>query len=107
LSVTVDFVLFATTARAQDAQAPQVPADPAVTNPSNNATNSSSNVTNASNNPVTPKPQILLQNFLMPSPHGFQGRPGDEELLRLICPHIPAGRYQCIMGVPNATMNAG
>jgi hypothetical protein len=80
LLATVGFVFFATTVRAQDAQAPQV------TNPANNSANSSTNLTNASNNPLTPKTQILLQNYFMPSPQGYGGRPADEELLRLYWP---------------------
>src|SRR5258708_24070232 len=77
------FVLFATTAQAQDAPAPQ--------DHSNSSTNSSTNITNASKNPVTPKTQILAQNYFMPSPQGYGGRQADEEWLRLYSPFIVFG----------------
>lgn len=83
LLATLGLVLFAT-ARAQDAKPPQV--NSGVTNSSNNSTNSSTNVTNRANDPLTPEPEILLQNFFMPSPQGYGGRPVDEELLRLYWP---------------------
>jgi len=56
------------------------------TNSSNNLTESSSNATNESNNPTTPKRQIILQNYFMPSPHGYEGRSADLELMRLYLP---------------------
>jgi len=56
------------------------------TNTSNNFTESSPNATNESNNPATPKRQIILQNFFMPSPHGYDGQSADVELLRLYLP---------------------
>ena len=63
----ISFVLFATTARAQGARAPQ--ADPGVTNPP--STTGSTNLTNQANNPVAPLPEILVQNYLMPAPQGL------------------------------------
>jgi hypothetical protein len=53
---------------------------------SDSEADASSNVTNESNNPITPKRQIILQNFFMPSPHGDDGRPADLELLRFYLP---------------------
>jgi hypothetical protein len=81
--LAVGLVLFATTAQAQNA--------PAVQDPSNNSTTSPTNITNASNNPVTPKTQILLQNYFMPSPQGYGGRPANEGLLRLYWPFLVFG----------------
>jgi hypothetical protein len=75
-------VLFATAARGQ--------VNPDVTD-SQNSANASTNITNESNNPLTPRPQILLQNFLMPAPHGYQGRLADEELLRFYWPFTISG----------------
>jgi len=63
LPVMVGYVVFAVTARGQ-----------------------ATNTTNESNNPVTPKTQILLQNYLMPAPYGYEGRTADQELLRLYWP---------------------
>jgi hypothetical protein len=82
-------VLFATSVQAQDAQASRVNSNPA--NPATNPTNSTANLTNSSNNPVTPKTQILAQNYFMPSPQGYGGRPADEELLRLYWPFMVFG----------------
>jgi Transposase len=41
--------------------------------------------------PVTPLPQLLLQNYLTPSPEGCHGRAADEELLRLYWPLMMSG----------------
>ena len=79
LLAAIGFTLFATTARAQGAPAPQ--ADSGVTNPP--STTGSTNLTNQANNPVAPLPEILVQNYLMPAPQGYDGRLADEELLRL------------------------
>ena len=97
---TLFCVVFAVAMRAQDVQAAQADVDSAVTNPlsnttaasyvapntSNNLTDSSGNTTNESNNPVTPKRQIVLQNYFMPSPHGYNGRSADQELQGLYLP---------------------
>jgi hypothetical protein len=80
--VILGFVLFAAAAWGQ------IDPDPA------NSKNQSTNLTNESNDPLTLRPQVLLQNYLMPAPHGFQGRLVDEELLRLYWPFA-------IFGVPN------
>jgi hypothetical protein len=86
LLAAISFVLFATTLRAQGAPAPQ--AVPNVANPGNP---SSGNVTNQSNNVLTPVPQLLFQNFFMPSVSGFPGRQADEELIRLYWPFMVSG----------------
>jgi len=75
----VFFLIFAATVLAQDTQAPQARAEL-------EATNSSSNTTNASNNPVTPKTQIILQNYFVPSADGYGGRAADQVLVRLYLP---------------------
>jgi hypothetical protein len=86
LLVTTSFVLFAMTMRAQGAQPPQ--AGPAAANPGNPAP---TNVTNQSNNVLTPMPQLLLQNFFMPSLAEFPGRKGSEALLRFYWPFTVSG----------------
>jgi hypothetical protein len=83
----IGLVLFAATARAQDAQPPQV--DPSGANPA--STTGSVNLTNQANNPVTPLPEVLLQNYLMPAPQGYDGRLADEELLRFYWPFLVSG----------------
>jgi hypothetical protein len=87
LLAAISFVLFATTARAQGAPAPQ--AGSGVTNPP--STTGSTNLTNQANNPVAPLPEILVQSYLMPAPQGYDGRPADEELLRLYWPFMVFG----------------
>jgi hypothetical protein len=87
LLAVISFALFAATARAQDGQAAQ--ADPGVTNPS--STTGSTNLTNQANNPVTPLPEILVQNYLMPAPQGYDGRLVDEQLLRFYWPFMISG----------------
>jgi hypothetical protein len=57
-----------------------------ITNASINFTESSSNATNEANNPVTPKRQIILQNYFMPSLHGYDGRYANQALVRLYLP---------------------
>jgi hypothetical protein len=86
LLVTTSFVIFAMTVRAQGAQPPQ--ADPAAANPGNSAP---TDVTNQSNNVLSPLPQLLLQNFFMPSLSEFPGRKGDEALLRFYWPFRVSG----------------
>src|SRR6478609_6360974 len=86
LLVTTSFVIFAMTVRAQGAQPPQ--ADPAAANPGNSAP---TDVTNQSNNVLSPLPQLLLQNFFMPSLSEFPGRKGDEVLLRFYWPFRVSG----------------
>jgi hypothetical protein len=88
LLVTTSLALFAMTVRAQGA--PPSQADPGMTNPSNSSTNPP-NLTNQSNNPVTPLPQLLVQNYLMPSPEGFHGRTANEALLRFYWPFTVSG----------------
>jgi hypothetical protein len=87
LQAAISFVLFATTARAQGAPAPQ--ADSGVTDPP--STTGSTNLTNQANNPVTPLPEILVQNYLMPAPQGYDGRLTDEALLRFYWPFMVSG----------------
>jgi hypothetical protein len=82
---TISFVLAVATAWAQTAQAP--PADPNAAS----AGSTSSSTANQSNNVLTPLPQILLQNFFMPSVSGFPGRLADEELLRFYWPFMISG----------------
>jgi hypothetical protein len=84
LLAAISFVLFATTARAQGAQAPQ--GGSGVTNPP--STTGSTNLTNQANNPVTPLPEILVQNYLMPAPQGYDGRLANEALLRFYWPFM-------------------
>ena len=83
---TISSVVFVAAVWAQTAQAPE-PA-PNVANPGNP---SSGNVTNQSNNVLTPVPQLLFQNFFMPSVSGFSGRVGDEQLIRLYWPFMVSG----------------
>jgi hypothetical protein len=83
----VGFASFATNAQTQDAQAPHPNNSPNLSTDSN----PSDNVTNASNNPLTPKVQLLLQNYFMPSPQGYGGRPANEFLLRLYWPVMVLG----------------
>lgn len=87
LLAAISFVVLATTARAQGAQAAQ--ADPAGTNPP--STTGSTNLTNQANNPVTPLPEILVQNYLMPAPSGYDGRLANEMLLRFYWPFMVSG----------------
>ncbi len=87
LLAAISFVVFAASARAQGALAPQ--ADPGVTNPP--STTGSTNLTNQANNPVTPLPEILVQNYLMPAPQGYDGRLTDEALQRLYWPFMVSG----------------
>lgn len=84
---TVSFVLLATTLHAQGAPARQ--ADPAAANPP--STTGSTNLTNQANNPVTPLPELLVQNYLMPAPQGYDGRLADEQLLRFYWPFMVSG----------------
>ena len=89
LLVTTSFVIFAMTVRAQGAQPPQ--ADPAAANPGNSAP---TDVTNQFNNVLSPLPQLLLQNFFMPSLSEFPGRKGDEAILLAVqglgrAEHVP------------------
>jgi hypothetical protein len=77
-------VVFAAAAWAQTAQAPQAGATAA--NPG-----ISSNTTNQSNNVLTPLPQLLVQNFFMPSVSGFPGQVGDEQLMRVYWPFMVSG----------------
>jgi hypothetical protein len=98
LSITI--AVLALSARAQDLPSVQTSVDSAETASASNAaapsyvrpkrpdseTDASSNVTNESNNPITPKRQIILQNFFMPSPQGDDGRSADLELLRIYFP---------------------
>jgi hypothetical protein len=82
LSALMALALFSITARAQavpDAPTPQLATD------SSGAT-SASNSTNSANNPLTPKLQILAQNYLDPSLQGYGGRILDEELFRAYVP---------------------
>jgi hypothetical protein len=82
LSALMALALFSVTARAQavpDAPTPQLATD------SSGAT-SASNSTNSANNPLTPKLQILAQNYLDPSLQGYGGRILDEELFRAYVP---------------------
>jgi hypothetical protein len=87
LLATISFVLFATTAPAQGAQAPAP--DPGGTNPP--STTGSTNLTNQANNPVTPLPELLVQNYWMPAPQGYDGRLADEQLLRFYWPFMVSG----------------
>jgi hypothetical protein len=87
LLAAIGFVLFATTPRAQGGPAPQ--ADPVVTNPP--STTGSTNLTNQANNPVTPLPELLVQNYWMPAPQGYDGRLADEQLLRFYWPFMVSG----------------
>jgi hypothetical protein len=87
LLAVIGFVLFATAARSQSA--PALQADPGVTNPP--STTGSTNLTNQANNPVTALPEILVQNYLMPAPQGYDGRLTDEELLRFYWPFMVSG----------------
>jgi hypothetical protein len=87
LLAALGIVLLATTLRAQAAPPPQ--ADPGVTNPP--STTGSTNLTNQANNPVTPLPELLVQNYLMPAPQGYDGRLADEQLLRLYWPFMVSG----------------
>lgn len=82
----ISSVVFAAAAWAQTAQAPE-PA-PNVANPGNP---SSADTTNQSNNVLTPVPQLLFQNFFMPSVSEFPGRVADEELIRVYWPFKVAG----------------
>jgi hypothetical protein len=87
LFAAIGFAVFATALQPQDTQGS--PVDSGVANPSNSS--AGSNLTNSSNNPVTPKTQILAQNYFMPSPQGYGGRPVDQELLRLYWPFMAFG----------------
>jgi hypothetical protein len=87
LFTIVSFVVFGTAARAQDAQASQI--DPGGTNPPSTA--GSTNLTNRANNPLTPLPELLVQNYLMPAPQGYDGRLADEQLLRFYWPFLVSG----------------
>ncbi len=89
----VSVALFATTTRAQDTVAPQAVVKSGglsrsgiETSDSENALDAANNITNQSNNPLTPKSQLLLQNFFMPTPQGDGSRSADQELLRLYLP---------------------
>jgi hypothetical protein len=84
LLAALGLVLLATTLRAQAAPPPQ--ADPRGTNPP--STTGSTNLTNQANNPVTPLPELLVQNYLMPAPQGYDGRLADEQLLRFYWPFM-------------------
>jgi hypothetical protein len=84
LLTIISFVLLARTVRAQGVQAPQV--DPSVTSPP--STTGSTNLTNQANNPVAPLPELLVQNYLMPAPQGYDGRLADEELMRFYWPFM-------------------
>jgi hypothetical protein len=93
LWATVGFALFATTARAQDAQAPQAGVESAGmigssigTSVSGNASDGAQSAANESNNPITLKTEIILQNFVLPSPQGDEGRSADQVLVRLYQP---------------------
>ena len=66
---------------AQTAATPQ--AGPATANPGNPA---SDNTTNDSNNVLKAVPQLLFQNFFMPSVSDFPGRQADEGLIRVYWP---------------------
>jgi hypothetical protein len=87
LLAALGFVLLATTLRAQAAPPPQ--ADAGGTNPP--STTGSTNLTNQANNPVTPLPELLVQNYLMPAPQGYDGRLADEQLLRFYWPFMVSG----------------
>jgi hypothetical protein len=87
LLTIISFVLFARTVRTQGVQAPQV--DPSVTSPP--STTGSTNLTNQANNPVAPLPELLVQNYLMPAPQGYDGRVADEGLLRFYWPFMVSG----------------
>jgi hypothetical protein len=82
-----------TTQEAQDPLHPQASDKSRGTSPSSTATNVSENApegadsaANQSNNPITLKTQLILQNFLAPTPQGDRGRSADEELIRLYLP---------------------
>jgi hypothetical protein len=82
LSALMGFALFSVTARAQsvpDAPTPQVAAD-------SNGAAAAGSATNKANNPLTPKLQLVVQNYLDPSIQGYGGRISDEELFRLYVP---------------------
>jgi hypothetical protein len=84
LSALMGFALFSVNARAQaipDAPPPQVAAA------SSGATPPSSS-TNQANNPLTPKLQLVMQNYLAPSIQEYDGRISDEELFRLYVPRL-------------------
>ena len=103
LWVIVGSTLFAASARAQDTQATQPGVESGSASPSSLATSASesapdgaNNITNQSNNPLTPKRQLILQNYFMPTPQGDGSRSADQELLRLYLPFR-------IFGVNNIT----
>ena len=69
----VGATLFVASARAQDTQATQAGVESGSASPSSLATSASesapdgaNNITNQSNNPLTPKRQLILQNYFMP-----------------------------------------
>lgn len=80
---TLSLVVLSVTAPAQIMAVPQATVNSTVTD---SPSDSSNDATNESNNPVTPKSQVILQNYLMPSPVGYNGRIADEQLLRLYLP---------------------
>jgi hypothetical protein len=93
LWAAVGFALFAITARAQDAQAPQLNVDSGGasgssigTRDSGNAPEGAESAANESNNPITLKTEIILQNFVLPAPQGDEGQSADQVLVRLYQP---------------------
>ena len=93
LWATVGFALFATTARAQDAQDSHAGVESGGASNSSIKTKSSESspdgaesAANESNNPITLKTEIILQNFVLLTPQGDEGRSADQVLVRLYQP---------------------
>jgi hypothetical protein len=76
------FIYFSVAAIAQavpDAPTPQVSTESYGAAPAGSATNNA-------NNPLTPKLTLVMQNYLVPSTEGYNGRMSDEELFRFYVP---------------------